>query len=247
MAAARSTNGVTTADGVRLSVDRYDTGSDRAIVICPGFFQSKDTRTFQRMAEQLTDPWDVVAFDFRGHGRSSGLYAFSARETADLSAVLAWVRPQYRSLGVMGLSLGGAISILTLAREPRQVRSLLAVSAPSAFEQIEFQWWTPEACRTGLRGLELGAGCRPAWPWSTKERPVDRIAALRPMPVHFVHGTRDVIVGHPHSERLHAAAAGPKRLTILPGASHAEAIYRDEPAGFLRIVRGWFGETLAGA
>jgi pimeloyl-ACP methyl ester carboxylesterase len=242
----RTTQTIATADGLRLSVDRYARGADRAVVICPGYFQSKDTRTFRRLAEALVGPWDVVALDFRGHGRSEGWYAFSARERADLSALLAWLRPQYRSLGLMGFSMGAAISILTLAREPQQVRSLLAVSSPSDFARIEFRWWTPEASRTGLRALERGAGCRPGWPWSTKERPVDHVAALSPIPVHFVHGTNDVIVGHAHSERLHAAAASPKRLTILPKASHAEAIFRDDPEGFLRLSRGWFDETLAG-
>ena len=65
------------------------------------------------------------------------------------------------------------------------------------------------------------------------------------MPVHFIHGTRDPIVGHRHSERLYAAGSEPKRLTVLKDVSHAEAIFRDDPDRFTRLARDWFDETLS--
>jgi len=124
------------------------------------------------------------------------------------------------------------------------VRSLVVVSAPCAFEEIEFKWWTPEALRTGVDGLEPGAGCRPGSVWLKKERPLDHIARLSPMPVLFVHGTRDAIVGVEHSRRLYAAASEPKRLEIIEGGSHAEALFRDDPKRFLRVVSAWLSATL---
>lgn len=237
---------VVSQDGVRVSLSRYhQVGRTSAVIICPGFFKSKDTTIFRRISEGLAASHDVVAMDFRGHGRSGGLYTFSAREQADLSAVLAWARPRYARLAVLGFSMGGAIAISTVSREPAQVRSLITVSAPAAFRDVEFKWWTPEAIRAGIQGLEPGAGCRPGSPWLPKPRAIDQIARLAPIPICIIHGTRDVIVGVNHGRRLHAAAGEPKRLEIIERGRHAESLFRDEPDRFLGLVRSWLAQTLA--
>ncbi|MBI3319217.1 MAG: alpha/beta fold hydrolase [Candidatus Omnitrophica bacterium] len=236
---------LSTPDGVRVSLDRYGRGSHKtAILICPGFFQSKDTPTFQRLARALTQERDVLAMDFRGHGRSSGLYTFSAREGSDLETVLQFAKARYQHLVILAFSLGGAIAINTLSRVPEQVRRLLTVSTPACVDDIEFKWWTPEAMRTGVQGCERGAGCRPGNLFLKKDRPLARVQHLAPIPTCFLHGTRDVIVGVEHSRRLYAQAGEPKRLEIIEGGSHAEALFRDDPEDFLRRVNDWVRGTL---
>ena len=121
--------------------------------------------------------------------------------------------------------------------------SLIAVSAPSAFEEIEFTWWTPDAMRTGLQGLEAGSGCRPGNMFLKKARPIDTIRTFHDLPTLFIHGTRDVIVGLQHSRRLYAAAPEPKRLQIIEGGRHAEALFRDDPPSFIDIVTTWYAQT----
>ena len=241
----RLTEAVSTTDGVTVSLDVYGHGARNAVVIiCPGFFQSKDTPTFQRMSQTLTGKYDILAMDFRGHGRSSGLYTFSAREGADFEAVLLWARERYQRIGVLGFSLGAAIAINTVSRHQDIVQSLVAVSAPCAFEDIDFKFWTPEAIRTGMQGLESGAGCRPGSLLLKKERPIENVQKLKAIPVLFIHGTRDVIVGIQHSRRLYAAAPGQKRLETIEGGSHAEALFRDDPKRFSDLVIGWYAQTL---
>lgn len=241
----RTIHRVSTVDHVEISVDLYRRADRQtAVIVCPGFFQSKDASTFQRLAGALADQHDVLCMDFRGHGRSGGLYTFSAREGADLEAVLTFARAHYHRLGILAFSLGGAIAINTVSQSPEKIGSLIAVSAPSSFEDIEFKWWTPEAMRTGLDGLELGAGCRPGNLFLEKERPIDRLKQLAPIPVLFIHGTRDVIVGVEHSRRLYAAVSEPKRLEIVEGGSHAEALFRDEPQRFSRLINDWYAQTL---
>jgi pimeloyl-ACP methyl ester carboxylesterase len=236
----------TTADGERIAAALLPPArpDGSLVLVCPGFFKSKNTATFQRLARRLLDPWAVLTMDFRGHGDSSGRFAFSAREAADVAAVLAWARPRYQRIGIVGFSLGAAAAILAAGDEPAQIRSLIAVSAPAAFEDIEFKWWTPEAIRRGLQGLERGVGCRPGHPWAKKVRPLDRIGALAGVPVLVLHGTHDVIVGLRHSERLFEAAAQPKQFDVIAGGSHAEAMFRDDPEGFGARLRSWFERTL---
>lgn len=231
---------VPTNDGLRVSFHLYaQPGRETALVICHGFFKSKETATFKRMSKAFADQQDVICMDFRGHGRSSGLFTFSAKEDEELSAVLEWARGRYKRLQIMGFSLGGAIAINTVSRRREGIEALITVSAPAAFEEIEFKFWTPEAIRRGIQGLEPGAGCRPGNPFMKKERPVDHIARLEGIPQLFIHGTNDVIIGERHSHRLFAAAKEPKRLEIISGGSHAEALFRDDPEGFVQLVTAW--------
>jgi pimeloyl-ACP methyl ester carboxylesterase len=236
----------TTTDGVKIVFDSYCQGTCEAVVIvCHGFFQSGSTPTFRRLSEALAAHLDVVTVDFRGHGRSGGLFTFSAREGADLEAVLGWTSARYPRIALLGFSLGGAVAINTLAHNAGAARSLVAVSTPSSFEAIEFQFWTVDGMLTGLRGLEPGAGCRPGNPRLPKERPVETIAQLANVPILLVHGSRDAIVRATHSRRLFAAAGEPKRLEIIEGGGHAEALFRDNPAQFVGLVGPFLIQTLA--
>ncbi len=235
---------VKTRDGIEVAFElRERPASEEALILCPGFFQSRKTPTFRRMAEALARNWNVVPIDFRGHGDSGGLFTFSAREEADLEAALGWAAERFPRVAILGFSLGAATAINVVSRRGG-VRSLIAVSSPSAFEEIEFKFWTPEAIRTGLRGLEAGAGCRPGSPWLSKRRPVDSIRKITRVPILFIHGTKDQIVGFSHSERLYQNASGKKRLERMEGGGHAEEIYRKEPERFLALVQEWLAATL---
>ncbi len=242
----RSSHRLRSLDGTVVAVDRYRQGRrDTALVICHGFFQSKAPPTFQRLAGALAQSYDVLCLDFRGHGDSSGVFTFSAREDAELQAVLTWAQPQYPRLAVIGFSLGAAVAINTLSGAPPGVCGLIAVSAPASFEEIEFKFWTPEGISTGLKGLEPGAGCRPGNPFLKKRRPIDAIHRMRNLPVLFIHGTKDVIVGAAHSRRLFDAAHEPKRLQLIADGGHAEMLFREDPTGFTSLITDWLAEVLS--
>ena len=235
----RSGHVVMTSDGVRISFYLYhQAGGGKVLIICPGFFQSKETAIFEKLSRDLAQDQDVLCMDFRGHGRSGGLYTFSAKEGADLEAVLRWVHARYIHVVLLGFSLGAATAI-NVASQQGGVDGLIAVSAPMAFEEIEFKFWTPEAIRTGLTGLESGAGFRPGNPWLKKARPSDAIRHLATIPVLLIHGTDDPIISHRHSQRLYEMASDPKHMEIIPGGGHAEELYRQNPAGFASMIQTW--------
>lgn len=234
---------ISARDDTRISFDLYArAGEGELLVVCPGFFQSKETFLFRRLAADLAEDHDVLCMDFRGHGRSGGLYTFSAKEGADLEAVLEWARERYHAISLLGFSLGGAVAINTAARFQGCIRSLIAVGAPSAFEQIEYQVWKPEIIRDGLRGWDPRMGCRLGNPWLKKDRPVEMIRRLN-ISVLLIHGTRDLIVSHRHSERLYQAAGEPKRLELIEGGGHAEELYRHHQARFLQLVQNGIRAT----
>lgn len=238
---------VMTVDGVRIAYDHYrGQRQDALLVVCPGFFQSKETQTFQRLSTQLAALCDVVCMDFRGHGCSGGLFTFSALEANDLRAVLSPLRERYPRIAALGFSLGAAVSI-NLAAETRCFNSIVGVSTPMSFEEIEDRFWTPEALKTGLRGCESGAGFRPGNPLLPKTPPISTIGKLSPIPVLLIHGTRDPITFFRHSERLFDKAREPKQLELIDGGGHAEDLYRQNPTRFLGLVNVWLTTTLLSA
>ncbi|MGH7198731.1 MAG: alpha/beta hydrolase [Candidatus Omnitrophota bacterium] len=233
-----------TASGVEISIRHRKTEREHAIVIAHGFFQSKETKTFRKLEEDLASAFDTVSMDFRGHGKSKGLYTFSAREAEDLKAVVDYTREHHRKVGVLAFSYGAAVAIVEAA-EFKNVDSLVCVCAPMASEGIEFRWWTPRAVRIGLRGLEPGAGARFLNPFLKKTRPIDVVANLAPTPVFFIHGAKDPLVTVRHSHALFERAHEPKEIFIFQEGTHAEELYRQFPLPFIRLLKNWFSKTLA--
>ncbi len=235
---------VTTVSGVPISIRHRKTEREQVIVIAHGFFQSKETKTFQKLEEDLLHSFDTISMDFRGHGKSKGFYTFSAREVEDLKAVLDYARAHHKKVGVLAFSYGAAIAILEAA-EFRNVDSLACVCAPMASEEIEFRWWTPSAIRIGLRGMEAGAGARFWNLFLKKTRPIDVVAKLSPIPVFFVHGAKDPLVTVRHARALYERALEPKEIFIFEKGTHAEELYRQFPREFVSLTRDWFSKTLS--
>ncbi|MBI4355451.1 MAG: alpha/beta fold hydrolase [Candidatus Omnitrophica bacterium] len=233
-----------TSDGERIDIRVQDAHRAQAVVICPGFFQSKETRRFRDLASALAQRFDVVAMDFRGHGRSSGGYTFAAKEMLDLETVLAWARPQWARVGVLGFSLGGTIAVNEVAAH-HNADSVIAVSAPMDFEEVENRWWEPRAIRQAVSNWDRHSGFRPGNFLLRKPAPRDCVDQLAPVPVLFIHGTDDPIIHHRHSEELYAHAQEPKRLALVPGGGHAQELFRQFPERFLGLVSGWFATTLS--
>ncbi len=231
------------SSGIKISVRHKKNGAPAAVIVAPGFFQSKETGTFKRIERDLSPDFDVISMDFRGHGKSGGLYTFSAKETEDLKAVADYARAAgYGRVGALGFSYGGTIAILEAA-EHRNLDSLVCVGSPMASEEVEFKWWTFDAMKLGLKGLELGAGVRAGNPYLRKTKAIDAVAGVS-APMFFIHGEKDPTVGARHSLCLHEKASGQKQIRLFSQGSHAEELYRQYPEEFMRLVKDWFRKTL---
>jgi pimeloyl-ACP methyl ester carboxylesterase len=232
-----------TGCGVRISIRENRIGSDLAIIIAPGFFQSKETKTFRSIEADLAGRFDVISMDYRGHGKSGGLFTFSAKESEDLKAVLDYARERYQRVGVLGFSYGGTIALLEQERY-RNIDSIACVSSPMASKEIEFAWWLPRSLKLGYKGLERGAGARIGNPFMDKVNAIDIVEKLSPTPLFFIHGDEDPTVFQRHTDMLYEKSAEPKKKFIFTKASHAEEIYRQYPKLFIKLVIDWFDQTL---
>lgn len=240
------TRHVLTDDGKRIVYDRYSRGHRSVVILAPGFFNSRRAVLFKDMAADLSDEHDVIVMDFRGHGESQGPFTWTTKEYLDLKAVLDEIRKEYAQTSLIGFSLGAASSIIAAALDP-QVDALIAVSAPSRFERVDFRFWEMDVEENILYNL-LGEGRagKGVWPgpwWLKKHRPVDMIGQVR-CPTLFVHGGKDWLIRPWHSRVLFDGAVCPKRLDIIPGGTHAEFLFRRERGKISGIFKSWLKENL---
>ncbi len=224
---------IQTADGTLITFDRTrGPVHDAAVIICPGFFQDRRSPAHRRLAGILAEYCNVLCMDFRGHGDSVSLQTYSDCEDQDLEAVFRWAQNRYEKIGLIGFSLGAAAAIRLSARLGG-VQTLVAVSAPSAFDDIEFKFWTAGGSQTDN-------------PLLKKERPTDSIRKLSGVPILLIHGARDATILPVHSQRLYEAAPDPKRLLLIDDGGHAEELFRRAQEQFLPPLRDWIKTTLMG-
>ncbi|MFC1806875.1 alpha/beta hydrolase [Candidatus Omnitrophota bacterium] len=236
-----------TKDGQTIAFDCYQGKNQQAIILAHGFYNNKDAYLFKNMAQQFAQYYDVLSFDFRGHGKSSGLFSWTSEEPNDLAAILKYAKEQdYRKIGVIGFSLGAAVVIIEGSRN-RLIDSIIAVSAPYDLWQINFNFWEPEM----LNDLKLNLGMkgkgkfiRPGNPLTKKIKPLDVVEGISPVPIYFIHGANDWIIKPEHSQRLFEKAKEPKKLLIIDGVGHAEKIFNDKPNEFINECSQWFNKTL---
>ena len=153
-----------TPDKQKIAYNHYENGHNRIIIIAHGFYNSKDAILLQNLKDSLLDTYDVVMFDFRGHGKSSGLFSWTSREGLDLEEILAYTKSKYSIIGLIGFSMGAATAINLLA-DNDTVSSMIAISAPSDVGKIEYQFWKLDFKGDLLYTLgkegRIGKGIRP--------------------------------------------------------------------------------------
>lgn len=238
---------LTTLDHTKISYRHYKCGHDKVIIIAHGFYNSKDAVLLKQLADSLLGEYDVFAFDFRGHGQSSGLYTWTSRENRDLEAVLDYISGKYKKTGIIAFSFGASTAINTLARG-RKVDSLVCISAAEAAGKTNYHFW--ELDLKGDLAYTLfthdgmqGRGCRPGPFWLKKERAIDNVGKLR-MPILFIHGARDWVIKPRHSQALFEKTQSRKRLVIIGHGPHAEYLLRDQHDKCMQEIRAWFKDTL---
>jgi len=173
---------------------------------------------------------------------------FGGRERADVAAALAYLqgRPDVdgERIGVLGLSLGGALALLAAA----DCAAVRAVVAESSFANIK------GAVRRNFRA----ATRLPHFPfaqltiWLVERRwgvRADRIAPDREIgaredcAVLLIHAENDNVVSVQDAHAIFSAARGPKELWLIPAANHAMA-YGTERETYAERVRGFFDRWL---
>jgi len=238
---------VVTSDNVSIAYDRYTSGRDSVIIICPGFFNSKNNKWMQRTVGLVSPSYDVIIFDFRGHGRSGGKFTWSAKEDLDVGAVVERAKEYgYKSIGIIAFSLGAAAAVNDASKMPG-IDSMVLVSCPTSFRMIDFHFWEPEMFADLKDNFDCkweGKGARTGNIFAPKVSPINSIKRLERTPVLFIHGGKDWIIKDHHSKDLYAAKPGVKEIRIIPDGLHAERLVEFHEEAMKRLITEWFSRTL---
>jgi len=237
-----------TKDGVNISYDHYKQGSRSVIVVCPGFFNSKDNRWMKKAVQMLLPEYDVIIFDFRGHGKSAGIYTWSAKEHLDLDAVMDYAGSQhYEHIGILAFSLGAATAINEAAVRP-DIDSMVLVSCPSKFQNIDYHFWEPAMFADLKDNIESGwegKGARFSNIFLQKQAPIDSVRSIKHAALFFIHGDNDWVIKARHSKKMYESAATKKKLEIIKGGYHAERLFQFQYNEMSDSILEWFSETLS--
>ena len=266
-----------TGDVIRGDLRYRDDGGRRpAVLICHGFNTNKDWGPFPYLGQRLAEEgFCTLVFNFSHNGVGEGSF-FSeydrfarntpGKELIDVQAILDALSAGEIGDGIVdrkkicmaGHSRGGGISILTAASDGR-VRSVVAWSTISAFlrftrEERE-RWLT-----TGFLPLRYGAS-RTLLRYHVSvlhdlEENADRYDLFRgirsvQVPVLFIHGSDDDIVGHDEAQALFEVADRSKsRFLLIPGTGHTFGVEHPfrgtTPATETLVTQTteWFHKTL---
>jgi alpha-beta hydrolase superfamily lysophospholipase len=190
----------------------------------------------------------ALAIDFRGHGQSSRApHAFGLTESIDARTGFDWlkIRQQGAPIGVIGISLGGAASLLG-ANGPlpadalvlqavfpdirRAIRNRIAAFLPAPFA------WALEPLLSYQSRPRFGI-------WPDRLAPIEALADYR-RPVLVVGGAADAYTPPAESREIFAAATQGRELLLLEGLDHDQAsatqsdAYRDKILTFFSSTLG---------
>ncbi|MBE7705548.1 MAG: alpha/beta hydrolase [Cyanobacteria bacterium SIG29] len=228
-----------TKDKVTIAVNHYKNGFDSVVILAPGWFMTKDSKSFVEMSEVFSKTSDVLAMDFRGHGKSEGFYTFTSKEINDISTVIEFAKENYKQIYLIGFSLGGAL-VLIAGSEYDYINKIIAVSAPSCFEKIENNIWRKEAWLPTLQKCELKRwfSIRPSLLICKKIKPIDIVEKIK-CPTLFLAGEKDPTVHNWHSEELFKKAICKKNYELFPNCFHAEDLFIQDREKFVQLCTNW--------
>jgi uncharacterized protein len=242
---------VSSQDGIELAgwyIPRK--GSHKAVVLVHGFGSSRSAEFqghFVDFAAALNQRGlAVMLIDMRGHGASAdGHFSFGIRERYDVVGAVDWLKAQgFRSgsIGVLGVSMGGATGIGAAVEDP-DIGALVAdCSFAEIYPLIDREWGNTTPLpkfflpSTMLMGrLLFGYAI-----WDS--RPVDEIGRIAPRLVLIIHGNADMFTPVEQGRRL-AAAAPTAEYWEVPGAGHARS-YATQPEAYVARVATFFDKNL---
>ncbi len=182
---------------------------------------------------------NVLLFDFRGCGESDVVpLSVGFHERRDLQAAIAFARTRTPDapLGLIGYSMGAAVSIMVAADDPT-IGAVVADSSYAAIGDVIAAEY--RRLRVPTFPLLAASDRYNGWRYGYRFealRPIDHVARLAPRPLLIIHGEQDGLTPVEHARRLYAAAGQPKECWIVPNAPHCGGYFADRETYVTRVA-----------
>lgn len=186
----------------------------------------------------LQQGFATVLIDLQSHGESPGkAITFGYLERHDVTAAVAFARKQYpgAKVGVIGVSLGGAASVLG---SPLLVDAMVLESVyPSITEAVHDRISKRLGPLSYLLSPVLLCQLKPRLGISTDDlKPIDHIAAVG-CPVLILAGEADDHTTLAETERIYETAKEPRELVTFAGAAHVDLLNHDPELYRARVLK----------
>lgn len=217
-----------TKDGLNIKGWFIPAQSDKAVIIAHGLGANKSNFIGTvDMWHQLN--FNVLIFDFRGHGRSDGhTITLGYKERLDVMAGLNYLMKQKKftqdKIIGYGVSFGGASMILA-ANEMRVFHKMIIDSSFASLDDmantvVDGEVIIPKFSRSLFKEiglffvrLDLGFDIR-------DHSPENIVGHLAGTPILFIHGKGDPLINWMQTKRLYERAGDPKQVVFLETQGH---------------------------
>jgi pimeloyl-ACP methyl ester carboxylesterase len=249
-------------DGGRLAGDLSYTGTPGpfAVVSVHGFgSHRRGEKSLALEAACARRGWTFAAFDFRGHGESSGtlLELRGSGLLADLAAVRnALAGRGIRRLGPVGSSMGGFATAWFARANADAVPACVLLAPAFHFLHRRFEELSPEereafrrAGKIRVRNEWVDAELSYAMFDERGRFRMAELAARWSLPLLIFHGMRDDVIPFGDSLEFTVRATGARiELRLFKDGDHRLTAFKDEIAeGACRFLEKYFGEPAAHA
>ncbi len=216
-------------------------GSNRTIVFLHGYAGTMDPDLKYAPAIHQAG-FNVLMFDFRGHGRSEGrLTTLGALETSDVKAAIDYASSRgSKKIGLLGFSMGGRTAILTAAKKEQGLSAIVSDGGPLRLSFTILQQLKEKGIPWGLRhtltaSILLGATLRTGENLFRTD-PIRRTSKLHGIPIYFIHAELDPYTRLEDLQFMVAELGEDAKLEIVPGVNHRETDIQDFSGYITRII-----------
>ena len=219
-------------------------GTSQGVVVLLHPIRGSRLSMLERARLLHTAGYSIVMIDLQAHGESPGTHiTFGYREQYDVRAAVEFARQQHpnESVGVVGVSLGGASALLA---SPLGIDALILESVyPKIRDAVhnrvaaKLGWLSTIPAELLLMQLKPRLGISPA-----RLRPIDHLPNVG-CPVYLISGNEDQHTTAKETKEMFSAAQRPKEIWLVDAAIH-EDLYRLAPVEYKSKVLGFLNQHM---
>ncbi len=224
---------------------RQKNAGSALVIVLNGFGSSKENLKKDHLATKISTIADVLVLEFRGHGKSTGIFTGTHIEPTDVRAALNFAQRQgYQEVILLGFSMGGTIAIKSAALYPEEVSGLITVSAPFYINYDQPAHIVQELTGVAVQSVPFMArnffGLRIIAPEFAPDLDLTQYIDQVKQSMLVIHGSEDWLIPVADAHSIFTlAASSEKKLVILEESFHSEMANKQTYNQVVETILDW--------